>query len=502
MATFLRPGSKQPSAFGVSFDTDRDAGGAPAPAFNPRERLAIADQRRQLPIYEHRTQILYLVEHTATTIVVGETGSGKTTQVPQYLHEAGWTQGGKMIACTQPRRVAAMTVAARVAEEVGSPLGQTVGYSIRFEDVSTPGVTKIKFCTDGVLLRAMMDDPLLTQYSVVMVDEAHERSLTTDVLLGLLKKVQRRRPDLRVIVSSATIQAEKIAAFFNDSSVRRAPANQGDGRSGNGSGDPPSRTPALLSVQGRTHAVQVHYLAEPTGDYVRTAVEAAVDIHLEDLPGDILVFLTGQEECERAVSWLQEESRKLATRGKNRYGSGDRKRPNRLEPVALYSGLPAAAQLAAFEPAPRGARKVVVATNVAETSVTIEGIVYVIDSMFAKQRCFNPLTGLESLVAAPISKASAAQRAGRAGRVRPGHVFRLCTEEAFDGLLAEADVPEMQRSDLASTVLQLKSLVRLHLFSTVLLRLLYMELRPQLSPFDGMFLISHARAFSCRVSTT
>jgi ATP-dependent RNA helicase DDX35 len=208
--------------------------------------------------------------------------------------------------------------------------------------------------------------------------------------------------------------------------------------------------------------VQVHYLAESTSDYVRASIEAAFNIHIEDLPGDILIFLTGQEECERAASWLREEERKLAAAHKqqstSRYSQKDSSDRKKLVPFTLYAGLPATAQLAAFEPASRGTRKVVIATNIAETSVTIEGIVYIIDSMFSKQRCFDPLTGLESLLVAPISRASAAQRAGRAGRVRPGHAFRLCTEEDFNTTLQDVEVPEVQRSSLSGTVLQLKSL--------------------------------------------
>lgn len=438
MSGFLRPGQKRSAAFGISFESDRDQAATAANVYNSREHLAVQDQRSRLPVFKHRKELLYLVETHATSLVVGETGSGKTTQIPQYLNEAGWTEGGRMVACTQPRRVAAMTVAARVAEELGTELGQQVGYSIRFEEVCTQGVTRIKYCTDGVLLREMMEDPLLSTYSVVMVDEAHERSLATDVLLGLLKKVQRQRPDLRVIISSATLQADKIAAFFDTATVK------GKGLGAEGI----SKSPAIMSVEGRTHPVQQHYAEDPVSDYVQAAVTTAVSIHEQDLPGDILVFLTGQEECEAAVSMLEEEARRF----RRAQGSS-----LRLMPVALYAGLPAASQLQAFEATPRGYRKVVAATNIAETSVTLEGVVYVIDSLFAKQQAYNPLTGLESLLVAPISKASAAQRAGRAGRVRPGFCFRLCTEEDFLAL-PDSSVPEMQRCELASTVLQLKAM--------------------------------------------
>ncbi|KAA6422608.1 MAG: putative ATP-dependent RNA helicase DHX35-like [Trebouxia sp. A1-2] len=413
MSGFLRPGQKRSAAFGISFESDRDQAANAANVYNSREHLAVQDQRSRLPVFKHRKELLYLVETHATSLVVGETGSGKTTQIPQYLDEAGWTEGGRMVACTQPRRVAAMTVAARVAEEVGTELGQQVGYSIRFEE----GVTRI---------------------NVVMVDEAHERSLATDVLLGLLKKVQRQRPDLRVVISSATLQADKIAAFFDTATVK------GKGLGAEGI----SKSPAVMSVEGRTHPVQQHYAQDPVSDYVQAAVTTAVSIHEQDLPGDILIFLTGQEECEAAVSMLEEEARRF----RRAQGSS-----LRLMPVALYAGLPAASQLQAFEATPRGYRKVVAATNIAETSVTLEGVVYVIDSLFAKQQAYNPLTGLDSLLVAPISKASAAQRAGRAGRVRPGFCFRHCTEEAFLAL-PDSSVPEMQRCELAGTVLQLKAM--------------------------------------------
>lgn len=445
---FQKPGERQRSEFGVTFQggVDREDGQS-VPIFNARRHLKVEDQQCMLPIYRHKLEILYLVERHGTVVIVGETGSGKTTQVPQYLYQAGWAgakEAPTMIACTQPRRVAAMSVAARVCEEMGVRMGEEVGYSIRFEDVTTTGKTKIKFCTDGVLLREMTQDPLLSKYSIIMVDEAHERSVTTDALLGLLKKIQRRRPGLRIIISSATIQAETFASFFVDQQRAGIDPRQT-------TADAPTGIPGILSVQGRTHEVHVNYLERSCDDYLKRSVETVYDINDSDLPGDILCFLTGQEECERAMRWVRDrESTQM---------SNSRRNSPKLRPVALYAGLPGRHQLAIFEAPPRGYRKVVFATNIAETSVTIDGIVHVIDCMFSKQRSFNPYTGVESLLITSISKASAQQRSGRAGRVRPGFAYRLCTEDAFHRL-KDVDRPEMQRSDLTSLVLQLKGLVR------------------------------------------
>ena len=225
---FWKPGGKKPEAsLPLSAEVDREGpgdGGGRLVMYNRNENVALQTQRERLPIFKTRDAILHLVETRATIVLVGQTGCGKTTQVPQYLVEAGWTAGGRLVACTQPRRVAAMTVASRVADEMGVTLGAEVGYAVRFENVSTPGTTRVRFCTDGVLLRELMEDPLLSRYSVVMVDEAHERSLATDLLLGLLKKVQRRRPDLRIIIASATIQAEEFAAFFDTRHLAPKPA--------------------------------------------------------------------------------------------------------------------------------------------------------------------------------------------------------------------------------------------------------------------------------------
>uniref|UniRef100_A0A9I9CF41 RNA helicase n=1 Tax=Cucumis melo TaxID=3656 RepID=A0A9I9CF41_CUCME len=410
MAQFWKPGTEKPRLlddgeggvlfFSSSYSSSSGFG------FSSTEK-----QRQRLPVYKYRTAILYLVETHATTIIVGETGSGKTTQIPQFLKEAGWADGGRVIACTQPRRLAVQAVASRVAEEMGVKLGEEVGYTIRFEDLTNPDVTRVKFLTDGVLLREMMDDPLLTKYSVIMVDEAHERSISTDMLLGLLKKIQRRRPDLRLIISSATIEAKSMSTFF----------------------------------QMRGFNVQIFYLEEPVSDYVQSAVSTVLSIHEQEPPGDILVFLTGQDDIDAAVQLIVEE------------GQNDRKR-SELIILPLYSGLSRAEQDLIFSPTPRGKRKVVISTNIAETSLTLEGIVYVIDSGFSKQRFYNPITDIESLIVAPISKASARQRTGRAGRIRPGKCYRLYTEEYFINEMPAEGIPEMQRSNLVTCVIQLKAL--------------------------------------------
>ncbi|KAI4312226.1 hypothetical protein MLD38_037063 [Melastoma candidum] len=434
MSQFWKPGTEKPRLVddeegGVLFLTSSSSSGY--------GYASIEKQRQRLPVYKYRTAILYLVESHATTIVVGETGSGKTTQIPQYLKEAGWAEGGRVIACTQPRRLAVQAVASRVAEEMGVKLGEEVGYTIRFEDATNPGTTVIKFLTDGVLLREMMGDPLLTKYSVVMVDEAHERSISTDIVLGLLKKIQRRRSDLRLIISSATIEAKSMSDFFQPSSRRHR---------GSESVEPGLKMePAILSVEGRGFNVQIHYLEEPVSDYVRAAVSTVLLIHDKEPFGDILVFLTGEEDIEAAVKQLTDDIQ-------------DRKISSGLIVLPLYSGLPRAEQDLIFSPTSRGKRKVVISTNIAETSLTLEGVVYLIDSGFSKQQFYNPITDIENLVVAPISQASARQRAGRAGRVRPGKCYRLYTEEYFLKEMSAQGIPEIQRSNLVSCIIQLKAL--------------------------------------------
>ncbi|KAL9621616.1 MAG: hypothetical protein Q9160_004008 [Pyrenula sp. 1 TL-2023] len=386
-----------------------------------------------LPIAKYRRNLLYAIEANYVTILIGETGSGKTTQLPQFLESAGWCADGKLVGVTQPRRIAAKTVATRVADEMRCRVGEEVGYSIRFEDV-TSSKTRIKFLTDGLLLREALVDPLLTRYSVIMVDEAHERSLSTDVLLGVLKKIQKRRPELKIIVSSATIQAKDFLVFF-----------AGDADYDVSSEVPKAVKCSIVSIEGRTYPVDILYLQDATEEYVEKSVQTAFEIHKNEGEGDILVFLTGREEIETAIEMLSERAATIPPKSQG------------LVAYPLYAGLSADEQMYVFEPAPDNTRKVIVSTNIAEASVTIDGVVYVVDCGFAKLRAYNSNTGIETLTAVPLSKASATQRAGRAGRTRPGKCFRLYTEDSCSSM-SETGTPEIQRSNMAPLVLQLKAL--------------------------------------------
>lgn len=327
--------------------------------------------------------------------------------------------------------MAATTVAVRVAEETGSELGKEVGYSIRFDDVSSEK-TRIKFLTDGMLIREALVDPLLSRYSVIMVDEAHERSISSDFLLGLLNKILKRRPELRIIISSATLQAEEFLEFFTRRSETHAQDN-------------PQVTGAIISIEGRTYPIDILYLESPAENYVEKAIITVLEIHAREPKGDILVFLTGRDEIEFAINAVAERSAQSDPASQV------------LLPLPLYAGLSTEQQMYVFEQAPENTRKVIFSTNIAEASVTIDGITYVVDSGFVKERAYNPISGIETLTAVPISKAAAAQRAGRAGRVRPGKTFRLYKEETYTSL-PDANVPEVQRSNLAPFILQLGAL--------------------------------------------
>ncbi|KAL6249342.1 DEAH-box ATP-dependent RNA helicase prp22 [Rhinocladiella similis] len=383
-----------------------------------RTDMTIKQQRESLPVYKFRKQLLDAVAGNQLLIVVGDTGSGKTTQVTQYLAEAGYANNG-IIGCTQPRRVAAMSVAKRVSEEVGCELGREVGYTIRFEDRTSPD-TRIKYMTDGMLQREILLDPDLKRYSVIMLDEAHERTIATDVLFGLLKKTLKRRPDMKLIVTSATLDAEKFSEYFNDCPI--------------------------FTIPGRTFPVEIMYSREPEEDYLDAALTTVMQIHLTEPPGDILLFLTGQEEIDTSCEVLYERMKALG--------------PSVPELIILpvYSALPSEMQSRIFDPAPPGSRKVVIATNIAETSITIDHVYYVIDPGFVKQNAYDPKLGMDSLVVTPISQAQAKQRAGRAGRTGPGKCFRLYTEAAYQSEMLPTSIPEIQRQNLSNTILMLKAM--------------------------------------------
>jgi ATP-dependent RNA helicase DHX8/PRP22 len=389
-----------------------------APQFGFAQKGSILEQRQSLPIFKLREELIKAVNENQILVVIGETGSGKTTQMTQYLAESGYTTKGR-IGCTQPRRVAAMSVAKRVADEVGCLVGEEVGYAIRFEDCTSED-TVIKYMTDGMLLREALLDDKMSQYSVIMLDEAHERTIHTDVLFGLLKKCCAKRKDLRIIVTSATLDAEKFSTYFFECPI--------------------------FTIPGRTFPVEVMYTKAPESDYLDAALITVMQIHLTEPEGDILLFLTGQEEIDTGCGILFERVKALGPSVPD------------LHILPVYSSLPSEMQTKIFEPAPPGSRKCVVATNIAEASLTIDGIYYVIDPGFAKQKVYNPKVGMDSLIVAPISQASARQRAGRAGRTGPGKCFRLYTEAAFKNEMLPTSVPEIQRTNLGMTCLTLKAM--------------------------------------------
>lgn len=390
----------------------------------------IEEVRKSLPAYKVKANLLQTIKENQVTIVIGETGSGKTTQLPQYLFDGGFCSGGKLIACTQPRRVAAMSVAKRVASEMEVKLGEEVGYSIRFED-ETSDKTLIKFMTDGILLREALLDPTLDRYSCIIIDEAHERSLNTEVMLGLLKGLLAHRRDLKVVVTSATMNASKFASFF---------------------GNAPQ-----FNIPGRTFPVQLIYSKHPVEDYVEAAVMQAVRIHAstETNSGDILIFMTGQEDVEVTAEVIKERLTDIYAKSK---GIARFEEIDDVKIFTVYSALPGDIQNEIFRSLSGKRRKIVVATNIAETSLTIDGVRHVIDCGYSKLKVYNPRIGLDSLVVSPISLANANQRSGRAGRTAPGTAYRLYTEEtAFEDMYTQA-IPEIQRTNLSNTVLLLKSL--------------------------------------------
>ena len=424
----------------VGPDAEKNADAADAAdtaAARRARKLVLQRVRASLPIAFSRERLVAEIRARETLIVVGETGSGKTTQLPQYAHEAGLA-GGLAVACTQPRRVAAVSVARRVAEETGTALGDLVGYAIRFEDVSSAS-TRVKFLTDGMLLREATADANLERYGVVMIDEAHERTLQTDFLLGVLKQTQERRrasrKPLKLVIMSATLEAESFSAFFGGAPV--------------------------VYSRGRKFPVETFYTEEPEDDYLDAALCAVCQINETEPEGDVLVFLTGQEEIESLGRLLRARAGaskpNTAKEPKGSEENETRRAVPTLRVVLLFAAMPPEEQMRAFEPAPPGVRKVVLATNIAETSLTINGIRYVVDTGLTKRRVYHPRSGVDELVVAPIAVSQATQRAGRAGREAPGKCFRLYCEDAMRSLEPHV-TPELLRTNLSGVVLQLKAM--------------------------------------------
>ena len=376
----------------------------------------------QLPVYEQKARILESLERHQVIVVESPTGSGKTTQLPVILHEAGYTQTG-MIGVTQPRRIAALSVSEFIAHQLKVPLGDAVGYKMRFEDHTSPE-TKIKIMTDGILLQELKLDPWLSKYSVIMVDEAHERSLNIDFILGLLKRILQERHDFKVIISSATINTDMFSMYFNECPVIKIDA---------------MTYPVTLIFDPPALTASTETLAAETALLDKIAVIVG-RILSEGRPGAILVFLPGERAIKNCIERLSQESwfRKLF-------------------PLPLYGRLSKEEQERVFKSPPFGKKKIVIATNIAETSITINDIAAVIDSGLSKLNFYNPFTYTSSLDEAPVSKASCNQRRGRAGRTQEGVCYRLYTRKDFETRVMYT-TEEIYRTDLSEVVMRMAEL--------------------------------------------
>ncbi|GIY25835.1 probable ATP-dependent RNA helicase DHX37 [Caerostris darwini] len=473
----------------------------PAVFVNVNRKPEIQALREALPIYGEEQAIIEAIKENPVVLIHGETGSGKTTQVPQFLYEAGFTQTGKKIGITEPRRIAAMSMSARVGEELNMP--EKVSYHIRYQK-NTTKKTEIKFMTDGVLLRELRRDFFLTKYSVIIIDEAHERSVFSDVLIGLLSRIirlrEKKNDPLKLIIMSATICVED---FMENRNLFKDP-------------------PFLIRVESRQYRVQVHFNLRTPEDYVECAFSKICKIHSKLPAGAILVFLTGEREIhrlckllretfpfpenQRGISTVEERETPSASNASKRkrkkkfdgtnafvlpakidldtysiepleseelqyHQSDDENNINTeitvineynaeipLHVLPLYSFLPLKEQKKVFLPPPEGSRLCVVSTNVAETSITIPGLKYVVDSGKEKTRVFSKNGGLSKFEVIWCSKSSANQRAGRCGRTEGGHCYRLYSSAVFDNEFKNFSVPEIQRVPVDDVVLQIKAL--------------------------------------------
>jgi HrpA-like RNA helicase len=445
----------------------RGAGIPPSTAAAAARAAELAPARAALPVAQRERDIVESVYENRVTILVAETGSGKTTQVPQFLVKAGFhlpqTLNSKalvtgkskhlLIACTQPRLIAAKTIAARVSEEFGAErVGDEVGYTVRFDDMTSP-LTIIKYMTDGVLLREALVDPGFSRYGVIILDEAHERNLNTDILFALCKEALVRNPLLRLVVTSATLDVAKFQKYFSEfTGVVAVPKKMNvieDAAPVNPDAPHQNPTANVVRVSGKTYPVDVRYLDEPCEDYFESALEVIMHIHHAEPPGDILVFFTGRDEIENARKRLDKWVAEAEARGEMACPLLVRR---------LYAAMPDEEKEKTLEKTPLGSRKVVLSTNIAETSVTIDDLYYVVDAGFCKENIYNPKSRVDTLAVIPISQAQADQRKGRAGRTGPGRCYRLYTEVQFLRELNPASTPEVQRTNLCNVVLTLKAI--------------------------------------------
>jgi HrpA-like RNA helicase len=459
-------------------------------------------EKPRLPIEEYRQELMEAIQDHDVLIIMGETGSGKTTKIPQYLMD--YDKDARIVV-TQPRRVAAIAAASWVAEERDVELGTEVGYTIRFDDCTSAEHTRLRYVTDGVLLRECLDDPFLSRYDIVVLDEAHERSLGTDVLFGLMKRLRkrRRRPlsssseslmatamattdsQFRLLIMSATLNSEKFSEFFEDAPLFHIPGRSFDveifymeDRTDDDSittiisevPDIPQLPPKgmedeedekVVAEQGgrgektnnRNRNKEEDSTRPSLAYYIRHALEKVIEIHRNEEVGDVLVFLTGQKEIEEGCRTLERMVIEMDYHHLRAYPT-----IKEMLIMPLYGALETEFQREIFRPAPRGFRKVVLATNIAATSLTIEGIRYVVDLGFVKQHIYDPQIDMDALVIVHVSQSEAQQRAGRAGRTRHGKCFRLYSRQFYENEMRAETQPELLRTSLANTVLELKKM--------------------------------------------